>query len=137
MGRSNSTVTSRPVDNRRSFDWLGPVLVAILTAIAMLALSRPVQEPAVVSRVTIVNPSDALVDVDVSDDGSGWMPLSIMEPQSPVTVRDVIDPGDEWVFRFSVAGEPIGEVRRTRDALARDGWRIEMPQSVIGRAHSG
>jgi hypothetical protein len=48
----------------------------------------------------------------------------------------VIDPGDRWIFRFSVAGEPIGEVGRARDALARDGWRIELPQSVVDTAHS-
>jgi hypothetical protein len=136
MGRSDSTVTTLPVDDRRSFDWLGPVIIAVATALAMLILSRPVQEPDVVPRVKIVNPSDARVDVDLSDDGSGWMPLSIVEQRSPVTVRDVIDPGDRWIFRFSVAGEPIGEVRRARDVLARDGWRIELPQSVVDNAHS-
>jgi hypothetical protein len=135
MSPSNSTVTSRPVDNRRSFDWLGPVLIAVFTGIAMLALARPVESPRAIPRLTIVNPSDALVDIDASDDGAGWLPLTIAEPRSSVTVRDVVDQGDQWIFRFRVADQPVGQVRRTAEELARAGWRVEIPQSVVDRAH--
>ena len=75
MSRSNATVASRPVEQSRTLEWIGPVVIAALVAVAMVALAKPVAGPDFVPRVTVTNPSAVPVDVDVSTDGDHWTPI--------------------------------------------------------------
>jgi hypothetical protein len=81
-----------------------------------------------VDRVTIVNPTERALDVDVSGSAHrGWTGLATVEPRSTTDVEQVVDQGRHWVFRFTDAGAPVGEVRVSRDRLAHDGWRVRAP----------
>ncbi len=87
--------------------------------------------PPTVERIEIVNPTDYDVTVDVSGpDSQGWLPLSIAEHGSSVTVREVIDQGENWSFRFRHFGETVGEVSMSRDELEATGWLVEIPAEV-------
>jgi hypothetical protein len=44
--------------------------------------------------------------------------------------RDVIDMHDTWVFRFTHEGVDAGEVEVSRDQLAHNGWKVEVPARV-------
>ena len=133
MSRSNATMASRPIEQPRQFEWIGPVLIVVLTGAAMLALATPIEGPRFVPRITIANPSSATIDVDVSSDGEHWLPVAAAEPNAAVTARDVVHQGDEWIFRFRVAGRTMGTVARTNDDLAGADWRVEIPPRVLNQ----
>jgi hypothetical protein len=124
------------VDQPRTYEWIGPVLIIVLSGVAMLALAKPVAGPRFVPRLTIPNPSPIPIDVDVSSDGGHWLPIVAAEPNALVTARDVVDQGSEWTFRFRVAGKTVGTVQRTRDDLADANWRVEIPQRVLNQVVS-
>lgn len=87
--------------------------------------------PPTVERITIANPTEYDIYVDVTDQNrQGWLPLAIVEARSEDVVEDVIDRGEVWIFRFEHSGDPIDEVRLTRQELGRNGWRMEIPPEV-------
>lgn len=87
--------------------------------------------PPTVDRITIANPNEYDLDVDVTgQDRDAWLPLAIVEAGSEDVVEDVIDQGEVWIFRFKHFGDPIEEVRLTRGELERNGWRVEVPAEV-------
>jgi hypothetical protein len=65
---------------------------------------------------------------DASHDG--WLPLSVATAGSTAATREVIDMHDTWVFRFSHEGVVAGELRVSRDDLARNGWTVRVPERV-------
>jgi hypothetical protein len=84
-----------------------------------------------VSRVTIANPTDFPVNVEVSGEGRAkWLSLGSTEARSDATTRDVVDQGDVWVFRFDYLGVHGDTVEVSRADLAQAGWRVEVPQTV-------
>jgi hypothetical protein len=87
--------------------------------------------PPTVERIEIVNPTDYDVAVDVSGpDRQGWLPLSVAEHRSSVTVSEVIDQGERWSFRFRHFGEAVGEISLSRDQLEANEWLVEIPAEV-------
>jgi hypothetical protein len=90
--------------------------------------------PQTVGRIEIVNSTEYDLAVEVSGpDQQGWLPLSIVEPRSNVTVREVIDQGERWSFRFRRFGETVGEISMSRDQLQATDWRVEVPVEVAER----
>jgi hypothetical protein len=90
--------------------------------------------PPTVDRITIANPTDYQLGVDVTgEDRQGWLPLTTLEPRSEYTVGEVIDQGQIWIFRFLYLGDPVGEVSVTRDELEGNGWRVVVPDEVERR----
>ena len=45
-------------------------------------------------------------------------------------VRDVIDQGDVWTFRFTSQGYDAGQVQITKADLKRSDWRVVIPAAV-------
>lgn len=84
-----------------------------------------------VERIVLVNPTDysVLVDVKGADDSS-WLSLGIANRNAETVNQEVIDMGEAWVFRFSYAGEELGEDGISRSDLVRNRWRYEIPQRV-------
>ena len=61
-------------------------------------------------RITIVNPTEYDVDVDVTGpDRDGWLPVAIVGARSEKVAQGVIDQGDLWIFRFVHWGDPVDE----------------------------
>jgi hypothetical protein len=107
------------------------VLVAILVAGLLAIAIRITEGPDFVDRVSVVNATGYDFDVDVTGASrDGWLPLSVATRGTTRTTRDVIDMHDTWVFRFSREGVIGGEVEVSREQLARNGWRVEVPAQV-------
>jgi hypothetical protein len=87
-----------------------------------------------VEELTIVNDTDYSANVDVTGrDRDGWLGLTFVEPQSSVTIEEVADRGDVWIFRFDFAGKYQEEMEVSRRELEQDDWMIEVPQSFEQR----
>ena len=87
--------------------------------------------PSRVDRITIANPTEYDLDVHVTGRGRGpWLPLVIVEAQAEDVVREVIDQGDVWIFRFLHSGDVVGELRLDKTGLEQNGWRLEVPVEV-------
>jgi hypothetical protein len=83
-----------------------------------------------VDEITFVNQTDYPAHVEVSDASrQSWLNLTIAERDEETTVRNVIDWGDVWVFRFDYAGQHEEEIEISRSELIRAEWTIEVPQS--------
>jgi hypothetical protein len=90
--------------------------------------------PATVDQITIANPSGYDLDVDVTGgERDRWLPVAIVEAESEDVVREVIDQGETWIFRFVHWGDQVGELTLSRGELERNGWRVEIPGEVEQR----
>jgi hypothetical protein len=90
-----------------------------------------VRDPATVPRLTVVNETDSVVEVEVaSAGGAGWIGLGAVDPGASHSYSDVLDQGDRWRFRFSSGRAQAGGPVRTRSELEADGWRMIIPASV-------
>jgi hypothetical protein len=123
----NATVASAPVRPARDLSWVGPALVIVFAALLTAAAARLVAQPGHVGSVQVVNPAEQAVDVDVKQPGGPWAPLGAVEAKSSTTVYDAVDVGGPWVIRFRTSDEVLAQVRRSRDALEHDHWRIVVP----------
>lgn len=105
-----------------------PIALAVALVAIFAALLGLVADPETVDRVTIDNRSATAVEVGVS---SGTSPdvlwLTSIGAETTAQVTDVLDQGDEWVFRADHAGAMIGERTYTRDELEHRGWRATIP----------
>jgi hypothetical protein len=87
-----------------------------------------------IAEVTIVNDTEYPAHVDVTDGtGDEWMGLTSVDPQSTMTVEEVIDQGEMWVFRFDYIGKYQEEVEVSRRELEQNGWTIDVPSSFEQR----
>jgi hypothetical protein len=87
-----------------------------------------------IDEVTIVNDTEYPAHVDVGDGTrDAWMGLTSVDPQSRMTVEDVIDQGEMWVFRFDYVGKYQEEVEVSRRELEQNGWTIDVPSSFEQR----
>jgi hypothetical protein len=109
----------------------GPWSALVVALLWLAACSGP---PPRVDRITIVNPTDYDLNVDVAGPERGsWLPVAIVEAGSEDITEEVIDQGEVWVFRFLHWGDPVGELSLSRDELLRDDWRVEVPGDVEER----
>ena len=99
-----------------------------------MLLPRTFAGPATISRVTFVNPTSYALGIEVTGAREdGWTDLATAERERTTEVRDVVDPGKTWIFRFESQGVDGGELRLSKDELARAGWKVEIPASVGDR----
>lgn len=117
--------------SRRFPDWLA-VVVAAVVAMAVVGLLAPGADR--VESVTITNPTSYQLTIDALRPGSdSELRLGTVPRDGTVTFRQVIDHGDEWVLRFSYAGQDGGEVQVDRAALEA-GWTVPDEVDVALRA---
>jgi hypothetical protein len=120
-------------DHRRRDVQIGALAAAGIVAVLVL-MATVMGEPPQVDRLTVVNPTPYGVNVAVRagpDDGRyllGWIAGA-----GERTIRDVADQGPTWIFSFSYAGADGGESQVSRDELAANGWRVEVPPTVADR----
>lgn len=132
--RSRPSRADRPA---RTFGQYFPAdAVAIVIAIAAVLIVGVVllQGPARVSRVTIDNPTDYEVSIQLAPSTDGaWLPLAVLGLHATREFHDVVDQGDTWVFRFRAQGQDAGDLTISRGDLAAAGWQITVPASVTTR----
>jgi hypothetical protein len=133
----NERTRSRPSRADRPAQPIGRYLradaLAIVIAIAAVLVIGVflLDGPARISRLTVANPTDYDVSVELAPttDG-GWLPLAVLGQRSTRDLRDVIDQGDTWVFHFRAQGQDAGDVTIARGDLAAAGWKVTVPASV-------
>lgn len=110
-------------------------VVAAMAGIALLMLVTPaLRVPSSVDAVTISNPHLWQVEVDVGrPDGSRWIGLGHVGRETTRTFESVIDPGDQWGFRFAYAGIDQGQIVVSRAELKRAGWKVTIPDDFAVR----
>jgi hypothetical protein len=129
---------ARPHAPRRTFPPLPLIAIVVVGALLCFAMTFALRDPSFVPRVTVENPSRFDVNVSVRPEGdSARLILATVAPTASATNLDVLDQGDEWMFSFSSGGIDGGTLRVSRAKLAADGWRVEIPDSVIERLQSG
>lgn len=114
-----------------------PAIAPYLAAAAFLALAIPLLPRAVwvpphVAAVVVGNDSAYAVTVDVVDADGSRIPVGSLQPGTTATFREIVDVGERWTFVYGSRGS---EVTRTteRAALARDGWRADVPAELGDR----
>jgi hypothetical protein len=129
---------ARPHVPRRAFPPVSMIALVVVGIIFCAAMAYELRDPVVIPKVTVENPSALEVNVSVRPSSRGArLALTDVLPGSTETTHDVLDQGDDWIFSFSSGGVDGGTVRVPRAKLAADGWRLEIPQSVIDRLQSG
>jgi hypothetical protein len=126
------TVPGGPRAYRR---WKAPDVVLALVGLAMIVVgTAAVRLPATVDRVTLVNPTPYTLDIDVKGGpGRAWTPVGVVEERSTQVAEEVLDQGDQWVFRFQGQGAESEELRFTRRQLEEANWTFEIPPTVTDR----
>jgi hypothetical protein len=118
----------------RAPGYLAAALVVVLGVGVIAGLLGVVRDPDTIDRVSIVNPTPYLLDIDVGAAGNpGRVALGIIEADATTTTPDVLDQGDRWVVRVSFAGHEVATVTRSRAELEDAGWRVTLPDSVAER----
>ncbi len=123
---------AEPIERRRR---IALIVAAVIGALLVLALTQwLLAEPSKVSSVHLVNSSDLDIRVAVSgSDAGATLGLAVVPARATRTVEGVLDQGDTWVFHYSsgpFVADPVAVARRTLEA---DGWRVEIPATVITR----
>lgn len=112
--------------------WLWRIVAAgLLLAAALLAIvlvTRLLDEPSFVDALVVENPTQYDVRIQVTDsERSGWMSIGMARRAETSTFEQIIDQGEEWIFRFRAQGVEGGELRVRRSELANDDWRLRIP----------
>lgn len=110
-------------------------LVAAVVAAALLSLVIPaLRLPPYVDSVTVSNPHVWHAEVDVGrPDGSRWIGLGHVGRGDTVSFRGVINPGNDWAFRFAYGGTEQAHVVISRIELERSGWKVTIPDEFAER----
>jgi hypothetical protein len=113
-------------------EWWWAALVAV-AVIALLAIAPLTRGGPFVDHVRVTNAGATQVEVDVAPPGDdAWMGLGTARPNETSVFDEVYDIGDEWVVRFWTP-EHDAQVRITRAQLERDGWKIEVPATLVAQ----
>jgi len=107
------------------------VVLAVVALFGFVAVSLLIPSPGTVDHVTIKNGTEFDLNIDASNGShDGWTPVGIALAHADTDMREVIDHGDTWIFRFSGQGRDLGELRVTRSELAANNWSVTVPASV-------
>jgi hypothetical protein len=124
---------ARPHAPRRSIPPVPVVVLFVVGALLCVAMTFALQDAEMVPRVTVENPGTLPVNVDVRGADGNRLILSTVPAGSTATNLDVLEQGDQWTFGFSSGGIDGGTVTVSRAKLARDGWRLVVPDDVVTR----
>lgn len=124
----------RPPGSKRSWS-LVALALAGAAAIALMSLVFAASRlPSYVDNVTVANPHQWDVGVEVSGaERDGWLGMGTVDRTGSYAFQQVIDQGQEWVFRFSYAGVDGGELVVPRSELEASGWKVTVPEQFAER----
>ena len=124
----------RPAPPRSRGDLVVAVVAAVVAAALFAVVIPTLRLPPFVDSVTVSNPHVWHVEVEVGrPDGSRWIGLGHVGRGNTVTFRSVIDPGDEWAFRFAYGGIEQAQLVISRAELERSKWAVTIPDTFAER----
>src|SRR5260370_42217454 len=102
------------------------VLVLVLTGAigiaALITIHAEIRGPEFLDRVSVVNETPYLVDVEVNGSSrAGWLKLGPVTPGETHDFGSVVDQGEEWIFRISTGPNDGGEFSVEKAELERGG----------------
>jgi hypothetical protein len=104
-------------------------LVALVLAAVFVLLALSLRPPDTVT-LTVDNPIDYRADLSVrSADGGAWTNVGSVARNGSLQFAELPDQGADWIVRFGYAGQ-VQEVEVSRQALADDGWTIQVPEEL-------
>jgi hypothetical protein len=106
------------------------VAVAAAGAVAVGVGFAFLRSPDTIDTISVTNPTDYDIRVEVRGAEGGWMPMSTAQRDTTTVVDDVIDQGPAWTIRFTAQGQQAGQLEIRRPALEAAGWEIEVPAST-------
>jgi hypothetical protein len=115
--------------------WWPIVFVSLVVVVVFVAIApRVFVDPPRAQHLSFENRSAYAMEVEVTGARrDGWLRLGTAERGSTTVMSDVVDQGDEWIFRFASQGLDGGEARVGKAELVRDGWRVTIPGSIADR----
>ncbi len=124
----------RPAPPARKGGALAVVAVVVALAFVLLVMMPALESPAHVGHVTVDNPHEWAVSVEVAGEKrDSWVGLGTVDRQSSHTFEEVLDQGPRWRFRFSYGGADGGELTISREELERGGWKLTVPDTFPDR----
>lgn len=134
MSATRALARERPPQPRVFRSIALDVALALVLPLLLVGLTGAFDMPARIDRLTVVNPTDYDVIVEVAGaEGGGWLTVSSVERGTTAVVGDVVDQGGTWRFRIRGQGRAGGVVELRRAELASDGWRFTVPPEVGAR----
>jgi hypothetical protein len=110
---------------------VGTGVVIVAAAVLLTLLVDLSGRPKTVPHITFENPTAYALDIEVSPGtGTGWTSAGSVAQHATADVQEVVDQGDEWLFRFDSQGETGGQLRLSRTELEAAGWRVTIPPEV-------
>jgi hypothetical protein len=121
----------RPARVRLARETLAALGVLAGCGLLIALLLMLVRDPTTVPRLTVVNATGSLVEVEAaSADGGGWVALGAVDPGRSHSYSDVLDQGDRWAFRYTSGRASSGPEVVKRSTLESDGWRMTIDEEV-------
>lgn len=104
----------------------------LFVGLTLLFIAPACDSVTFVDRLTIVNPTEYSVVVDVKGaNDASWLLLGIVDRNSETVREQVVDMGGRiWNFRFHYGGEGLGEETISRSRLEQQRWRYTIPERV-------
>jgi hypothetical protein len=110
------------------------VVLAMAGVVAILLLAPSLRTGPHIPRLTVANQTLFHINVDLADsDRDRWFQLGTVSRETDGVLEEIPDMGGTWVFRFSYAGVPAGELVLSRPALVEAGWAFAVPADVGAR----
>ena len=133
---------SSVLDPPRSSPSRSPRPKVIITAVAaavvavglLLAAQQLLPSTSSVRQITVTNPTPFHLEIDVTGVGKAHsVTLGAIGREQDKTFDDVIDQGDQWIFRFSSGTTDAGEMRIPRSELEQNHWKLKVSNDIGAR----
>jgi len=109
--------------------------IAAVVVVAIVALLLPGSRlPSYVDAITVVNPHQWDAEAEATGtERDGWLGMGMVDRNASRRFEQVIDQGEQWVFRFTYGGVDGGELVVPRTELEASGWKVTVPQQFAER----
>ena len=108
---------------------VGLLLAAVVVAVILLAQRLPAPDKA--PPLSITNSSAYAVTMEASGPGQdGWITVGVVDANTTVVAREVVDQGSTWTLRFTSQGREFDGYDIARSQLASDGWHYTVPDEI-------
>ena len=110
------------------------VAIAVVALGLLFAAQQLLPTTSSVRRITVTNPTPFHLEIDATGVGKAHsVTLGAIGREQDKTFDDVIDQGDQWIFRFSSGATAAGEMRIPRSQLEQSDWKLTVSPDVANR----
>jgi hypothetical protein len=110
------------------------VLAGAIAVAAFVGIQAVLRGPELVDRVTVVNETPYLVDIEVTGNArDGWLELGPVSPGETHNFGSVVDQGGEWIFHITTGPHDGGRIPVTK---AEPSGRWVSPSPPVQHARS-